>query len=425
MHITDCAPAIVFRRRHSGDESPAARIHASHTNKLWHGSRPRTVGVLLASLAGWPPYIAAAMIRATWLNGAMIRARTGKSLARQLREQSHLALAHGIPPRWYYTFELFETGNRSRAGQYLQRGETKRGVYGILKRANGLRLSPLTDKVAFAAHCHAHQIPAVPVLLTITPGAFASSRVDDLLLPRADLFVKPNHGKGGHGAERWDYRPHDTYESADGTRLRAADLVQHLRRLPFEEGVLVQPRRVNHPELANLSNGALATVRIVTCRNEHGAFEATNAVLRMAQGRNHVVDNFHAGGLAARVDLASGRLGHATDLGVLPNVGWRATHPDSGAQIARRRLPMWSEALALAVRAHAAFADRVLIGWDVGILENGPELVEGNGAPDLDIIQRTHREPIGNARLGQLLAFHLHSRPAEKIQALHGVSSVG
>src|SRR5205085_1403363 len=124
------------------------------------------------------------------------------------------------------------------------------------------------------------------------------------------------------------------------------------------------------------ANGALATVRIVTCRNEAGDFEATNAVLRMAQGRNHVVDNFHAGGLAAAVELESGTLGHATDLGVRPTAGWRATHPDSGAAIAGRRLPYWPETLALVMRAHAAFADRILIGWDVAILADGPELVE-------------------------------------------------
>jgi hypothetical protein len=75
---------------------------------------------------------------------------------------------------------------------------------------------------------------------------------------------------------------------------------------------------------------------------------------------------------------------------------------------------LWPEALALVTRAHAAFADRVLIGWDVGLMSDGPELVEGNGAPDLDIIQRTHREPLGNARLGQLLAFHLGRLTAER-----------
>jgi hypothetical protein len=365
--------------------------------------------MVLASLAGWPPYIAGALLHATWLNGSAIRARTGKSIVRQVWEQSRLALVHGIPPRWYYTFELFDAGNRRRADQYLQRGETKRGVYGVLKRAAGSALSPLTDKVAFAARCREHRIPAIPVLLTIVPGAFATTRVDHVLLPSTDLFVKPNYGKGGRGAERWDHRHGDTYESTTGTRLSAAGLVRHLRALPFEDGVIIQPRQVNHPELADLSNGALATVRIVTCRNEHGAFEATNAVFRMAQGRNHVVDNFHAGGLAASVDLASGTLGRATDLGLSPHAGWRRRHPDSGAPIAGRRLPLWSEAVALAIRAHGAFADRVLIGWDVGILEHGPELVEGNGAPDLDIIQRTHQEAIGNARLGQLLAFQLHN----------------
>ena len=37
------------------------------------------------------------------------------------------------------------------------------------------------------------------------------------------------------------------------------------------------------------------------------------------------------------------------------------------------------------MRAHAAFADRIVIGWDVGIMPDGPELVEENGGPDLDV----------------------------------------
>jgi hypothetical protein len=412
LHIADCAPALLFRRPRPSDQSAAARIHRSYRDEQWRDPGNRPVWLLLAAIGGWPPYIAGAMIRATWLNGAAILAHTGKSLARQMREQCELAVAHGIPPRWYYTFELFDDRRRRKAGQYLLRGETKRGVYRVLKRSAGAALSPLTDKVAFAARCHDRGLRAVPVILALEPGASVADGDPGVRLPKVDLFVKPNHGKGGRGAERWDYRHDDVYEDASGTQLREAELVRHIRRLPFAEGVIVQPRRVNHPDVAAVSNGALATVRIVTCRNERGEFEATNAVLRMAQGRNRVVDNFHAGGLAAAVDLASGALGPATDLGRRPTTGWRETHPNGGARIVGRRLPLWRETLALAVRAHAEFADRILIGWDVGIMEDGPELVEGNGAPDLDIIQRTHREPIGNARLGELLAFHLRARPA-------------
>lgn len=406
MHVADGAPTILLRRFCSGDGSPAARIHRSYSRGLWHDVGVRKGLRLVAASSLWLPYVFHALVRATWHNGTAIRQRTGKSIPRQVREQIAVAVARGIPPPWYYAFELFDDGNRRRAGEYLQRGETKRGVYTILKRAQGRPLSPLTDKVAFAARCHARNVRAIPVVLAFEPGR-SSPIGGGVRLPEQDLFVKPNHGKGGRGAARWHYRPTGRYEADDGTTLSERELVEHLRRLPFREGLIVQPRRVNHPDLAALNNGALATVRIVTCRNEQGRFEVTNAVLRMAQGRNHVVDNFHAGGLAASVDLESGVLGQATDMGMRPDVGWRDTHPDSGARIMGRTLPFWPETLDLVTRAHAAFSDRVIIGWDVGLMPDGPEIVEGNGAPDLDILQRTGREPLGNARVGEILDFHL------------------
>lgn len=410
MHLADCAPAIVFRRPGVDDRSAAACIHRSFSRELRHRRGTWTALLPLAALGVWPPYMIAAMIRATWLNGPAVREQTGKSITRQLREQVELASVNAIPPRWYYAFELFDDGRRQRSVEYLQRGETKRGAYAVLKRA-GAPLSPLTDKVAFAARCHARGIPAVPVLLALAQGAVTFDGNGGVALPRQDLFVKPNHGKGGRGAERWDYRHTGVYEDARGRTMDESELLRHLRQLPFKEGLVVQPRRVNHAAMTDVNNGALSTVRIVTCRNEHGNFEPTNAVLRMAQGDNRVVDNFHAGGLAAQVDLASGQLGRATDLGLTPAVGWCDTHPDSGAPITGRVLPFWDATLDLVTRAHAAFADRVIIGWDVGIMPDGPELVEGNGGPDLDIIQRTHREPLGEARLGQLLAFHLRRMP--------------
>ena len=43
--------------------------------------------------------------------------------------------------------------------------------------------------------------------------------------------------------------------------------------------------------------------------------------------------------------------------------------------------------LDLCFRAHRAFAGLRIIGWDVGITDDGPLLVEGNATPDLDLMQ--------------------------------------
>jgi hypothetical protein len=43
-------------------------------------------------------------------------------------------------------------------------------------------------------------------------------------------------------------------------------------------------------------------------------------------------------------------------------------------------------------------------------LPDGPCIIEANGAPDLDIIQRTMRVPLGTGELGRLMAYHLEVR---------------
>jgi hypothetical protein len=69
---------------------------------------------------------------------------------------------------------------------------------------------------------------------------------------------------------------------------------------------------------------------------------------------------------------------------------------------------MWNELCDLVHRAHSAFDDWVVIGWDVAITAEGPRLVEGNSGPDIDLIQRPLRMAFGDTRLGELLAFHLN-----------------
>jgi len=164
------------------------------------------------------------------------------------------------------------------------------------------------------------------------------------------------------------------------------------------------------PAISDLTSGALPTVRVLTCLNEYGKAEVMAAVFRMSVGRNRTVDNIHAGGIACGVSLDQGLLGPASNLGMDARLGWLDRHPDTDAPIAGRTLPMWQEVKALAVQAHAAFDDRAIVGWDIAILPDGPTVVEGNGSPDMDLMQRFMDRGFCNHRFAELLTHHLRRR---------------
>jgi hypothetical protein len=335
----------------------------------------------------WRWYLSDVLIQSLRLlrrNGRVVRASAGVPVGRQLREMLRLSLTLPSMPENYYKFGWYLPETRARAGDYLHRHETKGALYEMLATRPDLeRVAPLNDKVGFADHAAAAGLPIIPTLAVVDDGRLV--RVADPV-PPGELFVKPLSGKGGRGAERW--------ESLDLARARGRSL-------------LVQPRLANHPELADLALDALATCRIITITDEAGEPEPVIAIFRMPAVAGVIVDNLHRGGIAAPVEVATGVLGTGSGYAVGEAV---ARHPVTGGPIEGRKLPLWDEVLALAGRAHRAFAPRLLVGWDIAIGPAGPVLVEGNEQPGVDGLQRLHGLPLGPHRFGALLAFHLGQR---------------
>jgi hypothetical protein len=406
-----CPPLPLFWNFIAGDGSAASVVHKAYTRALWkdRGFAGR-VGLLVHFLA-WPPIVLGTMAWFTALNGPAIRRRTGKGIARQLADQFRLAAVHAILPPWYYMFDLFDDELLARAGGYLRRDETKGGIYRMLKSPNAKR--GLQNKARFAERCYASGVRTPEHLLAKNGIIRDRDRRPVKSLPQIDLFAKPTDGRGGRGIEAWIFDG-SGWSTDDGAPIGESALMEHFGELSRVENYLIQHRLVPHPELRDLSCDILTTVRIVTIRDEHGGHEATHAVFRMPTNPNAKVDNFHAGGLAAKVDIETGELSRASDIGLRPDSTWQTHHPYTGAQIAGRKLPYWSETLDLTRRAHAALPHWVVIGWDVAIVDDGPVVVEGNSGSDLDIVQRSHREPIGDSRFGELLAYHLRNLHADQ-----------
>ena len=401
-----CPPLPLLWGFRPGDGTAASVIHQAYARELWHERGFAGRLALLVQFFGWPVIVFATLVWFTALNGRAIARRSGKSIARQLHEQLQLAARHAILPPWYYMFELFDDTRFSRAGQYLRRDETKGGIYKLLRLPS--KPGRLNNKAKFADCCRRHGIRTPDHLQARSGHVRRPGEQQAASLPHADLFAKPSRGRGGCGVESWRYD--GSHWSRDGAPpIDEAALLEHFRELSKVDRYLIQRRLVPHPELTDLSADVLTTVRMLTIRNEDGEFEVTHAVYRMPNRPGAKVDNFHAGGLAAKIDIETGELGAASDIGLLPNSDWHSIHPVSGAQIAGRKLPFWNETLDLARRAHATVPAHAVIGWDIAIVDDGPVMIEGNSGADLDIIQRSHREPMGDSRFGDLLAHHLEN----------------
>src|SRR5262249_35157606 len=156
------------------DGTPSAFIHRACRREMWRESGAMTRLGLLSALLAWPVVIPVLVAFFTWRNGADVRRRTGKAIIRQMGEQTVLALTRSLLPPWYYIFELHDDGRRRRAGEYLNRFETKRFAYAFLARYNGGQPVPavrstggLSSKVAFAAHGRAYRLPSVAVVMDL------------------------------------------------------------------------------------------------------------------------------------------------------------------------------------------------------------------------------------------------------------------
>jgi hypothetical protein len=379
--------------------SEARLTRRAFARRYWRPSSIREMSELAVGLMLAPIAVPIAAIWFTVRNGLAIRRREGKGLARQFFEQLQLYWAAGIVGPWYYILSLHRDG-RYRAPTFLQRCEVKRGIYALLKSDNP---SPLGNKRAFAECCAKAGVRCVACELVIDSGG-----PDPAALPDCDLFIKPMIGEGGKGAERWNRLAPRTWSNGTvmlGDEALLARLRSKMRPLIVQK--LVKP----HSALECLTSGAVPTVRALTVIDEQGRPELVATVFRMSMGENRTVDNIHAGGLACAVSLDDGSLGLASDLGSDARFGWHRRHPTTDAPIEGTRLPSWDETKALAIKAHTVFPDRLVIGWDIAIAEDGPIVIEGNRGPDVDLMQRFME--LGfchHHRFGQLIAHHLRVR---------------
>lgn len=142
--------------------------------------------------------------------------------------------------------------------------------------------------------------------------------------------------------------------------------------LVSQEPLIIEEYIKQSDEVAKFCPTSVNTLRITTL-NFNGECKFLYSVFRM--GRGDVVDNFHAGGIAAAVDLKTGIVcTDATDL----DGNFFSVHPYSGLKIKGFQIPHWDIILDTCRKMFDRVDGTGLIGWDFAITPDGVDLIEGN-----------------------------------------------
>jgi translation elongation factor EF-G len=119
-------------------------------------------------------------------------------------------------------------------------------------------------------------------------------------------------------------------------------------------------------------------------------------------GNGKVMDNVDCGGMAARIDLESGKL---LTVGADKAGNTFTKHPITGTDIIGFTIPYWEEAKAMCMEAARKVPQMRFIAWDVAITENGPTFIEGNSFPSHAVPQFAAHYPDGIGILPEFRKF--------------------
>jgi hypothetical protein len=326
-----------------------------------------------------------------WPLGACLTARiacvcmreNGRSVPglRVFSDMIWLALRHSIPPGAYERYRFNESGVRKDIHEYIYWNDLP-GLGALNAR--------LGANNRFADICVRNGYAHVPTLAVFDRGRQIRPTVP--FVPDAPvLWTKALRLKGGAGGAKW-VKYGEAYCDAHGRRVSAVGLANEFRK----QDCLVQPFVENHPTVAPITNGALASLRIVTGIDRGKKTEFVTSHIALPHGARAT----SIGGIFCSIERETGRVRHAA----MPNGEPISHHPDTRAPIVGINLPFWQESVELVRRVHVgAFPRFAFLGWDIALTKGGPILLEANTNWDADAHQMLDG-PLGHTPFSHLVS---------------------
>jgi hypothetical protein len=357
-----------------------------------------------------------------------VKALTGKSVSRQLREAIALRLGkQRIGISEYFEYGLWDPklGAHERAEFISWRASAD-----LDRRCNDDYSRVLAnDKLINYIILNAQGLPFPRPLATYSvnrrriAGETLLANRDDvrqyLATAAYPLFVKPisaGYGRGAAGLAGFD----GTHvQLLDGSSVAFEKFFAPFDFLPFQ-GMLFQECAASHPAIQKLTGStAICCIRMI-CLVAREETTVHTAFFKIVTGRN-MLDNFSHGdygNLLATIDIEHGVITHA--IRRMGPEGAIERHPDTGKALIGFALPEWNKTTALVREATRHFPGLGIQNWDVALTPAGPILIELNTESELAVPQAINRRGMMDHRLRDALRMLDEERQTAAKSALAG-----
>lgn len=175
-------------------------------------------------------------------------------------------------------------------------------------------------------------------------------------------------------------KPTDGCEGIGIFKLKADDkssVRDLLIKIKDGQSFMLEQLIQQHPDLAALNPSSVNTIRIETVIDSKGEAHITNSIIIMGTSSS-VVNNTHNGGIMCHVDMTTGII---DSMARNPKGEQYFRNPATNVILPGYQLPNW-EGLEAYVKTLAKVVPSArLIGWDIVILEDGYDVIEGNVRP--------------------------------------------
>jgi hypothetical protein len=317
--------------------------------------------------------------KAMWKTTGIVKKRSGRGRLWLMGDMLHCAVKYNAGYVDYKIAQMYKLNNEQR-NTVITRGISN----DIVRRMNNKEFWHYFDDKAEFNETFKEWIPRKWIRIN---ESTSPDELFSLCRSHQELIGKPLEGSSGQGIRK--YLPDDWKDGSD----------EFLKRL-LRDGIgILEEVVVQHSKMASLCPTSVNTCRIATLLGDKQQ-GIVYAFLRIGNGK--VMDNVDCGGMAARIDLVSGKL---QTVGADKQGNTFIKHPITNTSIIGFTIPYWEEAKAMCLKAAEKVPEMRFIAWDVAITENGPTFIEGNSFPSHAVPQFAAHYPDGIGILPEFRKF--------------------